>query len=153
MTAARMTGDEYIQVLIGRQQAWMKEAKEVEPRLGWPAAKYPPLLEWFIRDGDEDLVDLPPDPEPRAAEPKRAPRPRRAAAAIRSDIAAVEAQMSRLGRPLSDDPAAARLSDARVLRRYHDRMDRDLAAYTRLTKRLDRLRFQLASAEAREAQP
>jgi len=56
--SARLTGEQYIAVLLERQADW------VTAHPGW---RYPPLLEWFVRDGDEDLVDLsaediPPDP-------------------------------------------------------------------------------------------
>lgn len=45
-----MTPDEYMQVLLDRQTEYMAGSL---PMLG-----FPPLLDWFIRDGDEDLVDM-----------------------------------------------------------------------------------------------
>jgi hypothetical protein len=59
MSAARLTGEQYIAVLLGRQADYVATH---------PGRRYPPLLEWFVRDGDEDLVDLsaediPPEPE------------------------------------------------------------------------------------------
>lgn len=47
--AAKLTGEQYIEVLLGRQAAWIAERGH--------RYKYPPLLEWFIRDDDADLVD------------------------------------------------------------------------------------------------
>ena len=49
MSAARLTGEQYIAVLLQRQGEWIAEH---------PGHRWPPLLEWFVRDGDEHLVDL-----------------------------------------------------------------------------------------------
>ena len=49
MSAARLTGEQYIAVLLQRQTDWVA---------AHPGRRYPPLLEWFVRDGDEHLVDL-----------------------------------------------------------------------------------------------
>ena len=49
MSAARLTGEQYIAVLLQRQGEWIAEH---------PGYRWPPLLEWFVRDGDEHLVDL-----------------------------------------------------------------------------------------------
>lgn len=140
----RLTLDEYMDVLVARQQEWLAAHPDTDPR-------YPPLYEWFIRDGDEALVQLPPDSEakPKPAQPKR-PRRYRPAADIRTEIERAEARMATLSRPLSDDPASARLSDARLLRRYYARMDRELQEYTALSERVKRLRWQLTDAENRE---
>ena len=59
MSVARLTGEQYIAVLLQRQGEWIAEH---------PGYRWPPLLEWFVRDGDEHLVDLsaediPPEPE------------------------------------------------------------------------------------------
>jgi hypothetical protein len=47
---AKISGEQYIQVLLERQAAWMAQHGH--------GAKYPPLLEWFIREEDTALVDL-----------------------------------------------------------------------------------------------
>lgn len=47
---AKITGEQYIQVLLERQAAWMAAHGQ--------GVKWPPLLEWFIRAEDTDLVDL-----------------------------------------------------------------------------------------------
>ena len=59
MSAARITGEQYIAVLLQRQTDW---------GAAHPERRDPPLLEWFVRDGDVHLVDLsaediPPEPE------------------------------------------------------------------------------------------
>jgi len=47
--SARLTGEQYIAVLLQRQADYVT---------AHPGRRYPPLLEWFVRDGDEELVDL-----------------------------------------------------------------------------------------------
>jgi hypothetical protein len=145
MPTTLLTLDEYMALLVTRQEAWLAEHPAADRR-------FPPLYEWFIRDGDEALVQLPPDPEPKPkpAPVAKRPRARRSADDIRAEITSLDARLDQLGRPLSDDPAAVRLSNARILRRHHARMDRDLAEYTSITARLQRLQGQLADAEARE---
>lgn len=141
----RLTLDEYMQVLVARQEEWLAAHPGHDPR-------FPPLYEWFIRDGDEALVQLPPDPSPRPKPAPTAKRPRtyRTAASIRGEIEDLEARMARLGQPLSDDPAACRLKRGPALRRHHARMDRDLEQYAALSKRVQRLQYELRDAEARE---
>ena len=46
---AKLTDEQYIEVLLSHQAAWIAERGH--------RYKYPPLLEWFIRDEDADLVD------------------------------------------------------------------------------------------------
>lgn len=46
-----MTGEQYIALLVERQQAYMTE-RGIDPE-----TPYKPLLEWFVRPGDEDLFD------------------------------------------------------------------------------------------------
>lgn len=57
--SAPLTGGQYIEVLLQRQADWVA---------AHPGHRYPPLLEWFVRDGDEELVDL--SAEDIAAEPE-----------------------------------------------------------------------------------
>jgi len=47
--SARLTGEQYIALLLQRQADYVA---------AHPGRRYPPLLEWFVRDGDEQLVDL-----------------------------------------------------------------------------------------------
>lgn len=44
-----LTGDQYIELLLKRQAEWV----ESNPK----KYRYPPLLEWFVRDGDEEIFD------------------------------------------------------------------------------------------------
>jgi hypothetical protein len=142
---APIDAEDYMQLLLKRQAAW--EAAHPHYRLR-------PLLEWFIEPGDERWVHLP------APAPKRKPAPRvyRSAASIRTELAAVEAQMARIANSGPDDPAAVNISPfarsraARTAgRRRFAKLDRDLERYTALERRRSRLAGRLASAEAREA--
>jgi hypothetical protein len=47
--SARLNGEQYVAVLLERQAEWVA---------AHPGRRYPPLLEWFVREGDEHLVDL-----------------------------------------------------------------------------------------------
>jgi len=143
----KLTADEYIDLLLHRQQAWIAQATETEPRQGW-SAKCPPLLEWFVQDDDVDLVDIPSDP-PKTPRPKRQKKPPRLRPVedIQADIDRLQARMDRLGRPLSDDPAATRLSDRRLVRRNHARMDRELTEYVDLSERRARFKAERAWTE------
>lgn len=56
---AKMSPDEYMEVLVARQQEWLAanppRVDTIRPQR-WVAG---PLLEWFVREGDEDLVQFP----------------------------------------------------------------------------------------------
>jgi len=54
-TPHRLTGEQYIQLLLRRQNAWLTAHPPAPGTKTWVR----PLLSWFIRKGDEDLVDLP----------------------------------------------------------------------------------------------
>lgn len=73
------------------------------------------------------------------------------AATLRARLADVEQKLSNAQPFTSGDPALARLGAA-ALRQHHKRTDAALDRYTRLVALRDRLRFQLASAEGREAE-
>lgn len=151
----RLDGELYIALLLERQATWMAEH-------GVHPYGLPPLLEWFVRPGDEDMVDLPeqrPEGLDRSEKPKRAPRVYRPAASIRDELASVEAEMERVAGRGPDDVAATNLSPrsrsraARTAgRRRFAQLDRDLERYTALKVRRDRLAGRLAAAEAREEQ-
>lgn len=143
------TGDQYIEVLLRRQQAWLGSLGQVRP-------KYPPLLEWFIQDGDEQWVQLPES----APAPKRERKPRtyRSAASLREERNRVQAQMDQIAGTGSDDPASVNLSPfsrnksaASAGRARFAKLDRDLERYAKLSARLERLNGQIRSAEARES--
>lgn len=152
-----VTGDEYMEILLKRQAAFTAHIAE---HGGGVKLRYPPLLEWFVRDADADFVRL---PDQAPAPPKPTPKPRvyRTAASIRAELASVEARMAQVaGRTDYGDTAAANLSPnarsraARTAgRKRFDQMDRDLATYTRLDQRRQRLAGRLRAAEARERLP
>lgn len=140
-----ISGEEYIQVLLARQAAYV----------GAHPYGFPPLLEWFVRTEDEPYVVLP----DAAPAPKRTPKPRvyRSAESIRAELEGVDAKLATFGANDVPDRAAANLSPharsraaARAGRRRFERMDRDLEKYAALTRRRDQLAGRLATAEARE---
>src|SRR5690625_3726538 len=88
MTAATMTGEEYIAVLEERRAAYMAA------RPSQPAGVVPPL-EWFIEPGDEHLVTLP-APEPKAERPMPQPRRYRSAASLRVERDRAQAELDAL---------------------------------------------------------
>ena len=143
-----ISGEDYMLVLAARQAAFV--AAQSSPEL-----RYPPLLEWFIRDEDAAHVVL---PEPETA-PKRTPKPRvyRTAESIRAELDTVTGQLDAIGANDPTDPAAVNISPfsrnkavARAGRARFARMDRDLERYTQLSQRRNQLAGRLASAEARE---
>lgn len=169
-----MTGDEYMELLEQRRQAWesahpAREAAEariaeikrefpganpqIKPKWGPPVA----LLEWFIEPGDEDLVDLP-KPEPKA---KRQPTPRvyRSAASLREERDRLQQRLDLIcGVEDTGDMAVVNLSPhsrsraARTAgRRRFAKLDRDLDRAAGLRRRIQSLDFRINTAEAREA--
>jgi hypothetical protein len=48
-----LTGDQYIELLLKRQAEWVENNPEVYRRNHY----IQPLLEWFVRDGDEEIFD------------------------------------------------------------------------------------------------
>ncbi|WP_157115020.1 hypothetical protein [Nocardia niwae] len=144
-----MTGDEYMQLLQQRADEWLAANSTAAIR-----PKYPPLLTWFIRDGDEELVDpailAAPEPQPK---PVRQPRYYRPASHWRDRIAALEAQMAPLTEPLINDRAAAggvALGRKRTAK-IQAREDSRLARYVELRKQLEHAQSMLRAAEKREA--
>lgn len=145
-----LTGDEYMALLVERREAYY--AEHGQPRLGFPA-----LLEWFIRDGDEELF-TPPEPTPQ---PKREAKPRTylPASHWRERLARVEARMAQIDgstrRHDTDDPAAyggiGVRQTARQQRQHWNRIDRAAAEMVRLEQRRKEYAGKLARAEQREA--
>lgn len=151
---APIDGDTYVrEVLTARQAAWTAAQPSGK---GVVTLRFPALLEWFIRDEDVQWVDIPAE----KPTPKRTLKPRvyRSAASIREELDRVEARLARIAgedstdnavvnlSPFSRSPAARRAGRARF-----ERMDRDLANYTALSQRRNRLDGQWKSAVAREA--
>ncbi|MDM8084726.1 hypothetical protein QUV83_08125 [Cellulomonas cellasea] len=137
-----MTGDEYMALLEQRRDAY--EAEHPTAR-AWVR----PLLEWFIRPGDEALVALP------TTAPKRQTTPRtyRTAESLRADRDRVDAEIRRLSDSAAlPDRAASHgvaLGRARTAR-HQARADRALARAAELYQRLSVLDGRIARAERRE---
>jgi hypothetical protein len=74
----------------------------------------------------------------------------RTAAELRELLATAEAQRDGINGNEWSDSAASRLG-RQALRQHYKHMDSRLERYTALTDRIQRLKFQLADAEAREA--
>lgn len=145
--AAPVTGEQYMEILLQRQAAWIT-------RHGGNRT-LPPLLEWFIRDGDEQWVHLP--EHTPAAKQERRPRAYRSAASLREERDQVQARMDTITGSGPDDPASVNISPlsrskaaARAGRRRFEKLDRDLEQYTALAQRLAALNSRIVNAEARE---
>lgn len=145
--ARKWTGEEYIDVLLARQTEFMASHT---PHLGAKAFLMP-TLDMFVRAGDEDLVDLPPD-EPA---PKQVPTPRRyrPASYWRARIAALDEQMDATAASvdLGDQAAAggAGIGRARAVR-HGKHADAALSRYTALASRRDHAEWMLHRATERE---
>jgi hypothetical protein len=133
-TPAKLTGDQYMDLLLERQTHW-RASHPHDPR-------YPPLLEWFIQAGDEDLVELP-APSPR---PQPQPRRYRSAESLRAERDRLIARRDEITTGGHQDPAMCNLGG----RRRWDQLDRDIEKVARLTKRVDTLGWRIAAAESRE---
>lgn len=148
-----MTLNEYMEVLQARLAEW----EAAHPKPTWARTHFPPLLEWFIQPGDEELVELPPDPEPAPKRPRH-PRTYRSAASLREERQRVHDELNALIEIDSEgDMAITNLSPysrsraARAAgRRRFAQLDRDLQRYTRLQRRLTYLDGRIARADRRE---
>lgn len=143
-----MDAEDYMALLVERQQAWMRAHPEV---------RLPALYAWFILPGEEALVRLP--EHVPAEKPARTPRVYRSAASLHEERGKLLARMIQVaGTDDTPDRAAANLSPnarsraARTAgRRRFAKMDRDLATFAALRRRVAVLDGQIARAEAREA--
>ncbi|MEQ7847761.1 hypothetical protein [Nocardioides kribbensis] len=140
-----MTGDEYMDLLLERQAEWERKHAG-DPRRPWAR----PLLEWFIREGD-DLLFTPPEEQPQ---PKRATQSRvyRSAASLRAERDRLVTQRAPLLTPILTDRAAAggvALGPKRTAR-VQAQEDRRLQRYVSLTRRIEALETRIQRAEARE---
>lgn len=146
--AEQITGDQYVTLLLARQAAWVAR--------NGARLRFPPLLEWFIRDGDERWVQLP----ETAPAPKRERKPRvcRSAASLREERDRVQVKIDAIaGIGSDDDNAIVNLSPysrskaaASAGQRRFAQMDRDLVRFADLHKQLANLNSRIATAEARE---
>jgi hypothetical protein len=143
-----MDAEDYMALLAERQQAWTRAHPEILA---------PALNEWFILAGEEALVRLP--ERAPAGKPARKPRVYRSAAELHGERGRLLARMIAVaGIEDTPDRAAANLSPnarsraARTAgRRRFAKMDRDLATFAALQRRVVVLDGQIARAEAREA--
>lgn len=152
-TAPKMTPQAYMDLLTTRKDEYLADH---------PARPgFPPLLEWFIRPGDEDLVDLDAIADadtPKPTPPRRARR-YRSAAQIRADLQRVEDRLSTLNESghltTTRDRAAYTGIGIRQTPRqraaHGASLDRIAAEVVRLNARRSTLRARLARATAREA--
>lgn len=140
-----LTGDEYIALLQQRQAEYVAQ---LSPR------RHPwvvPLLEWFIRDGDEHLFT----PPKEQSQPKRVTKPRtyRSAESLRAERDRLIAQRDPLAVPLLSDRAAShgQALGAKRTARIQQREDSRLRRYVELDERIKALDVRIARAERREA--
>lgn len=149
-----LTPDAYMDLLVQRRDAYYAER-------GQPNPGFPALLEWFIRDGDELLVDMAAIEAANAAEqPKRTTKPRtyRPASHWRDRLARIDARLDQINgggqRHDTDDPAAyggiGIRQTARQRARHGARIDRLAAEHTRLSAERRDVAAKLARAEKRE---
>lgn len=138
-----MTGDEYMALLLERQAEHVAANPPARPWIK-------PLLESFIRPGDEALF-TPPEETPQ---PKRETTPRvyRSAASLRAERDRLVARTKPLLEPIATDTAATH--GAALGRRRTDRLaareDSKLRKYVELDKRIKALEGRIARAERRE---
>lgn len=146
--APRLTPDQYVNLLLERQAAH-------------PAAagKFPPLLEWLIREGDEELVDMDAITASSEPPPKREPKPRTylPASHWRERLARIDAQLDALNgirRHDTDDPAAyggiGVRQTPRQVRKYGERLDQAIDQHGRLSRQRSEAAAKLRRAEVRE---
>ena len=150
-----LSPDQYMDLLLARQAAYVTEHPPARP---WIL----PPLEWFVREGDEALIDMAAiDASNKAparsiaAKPDRDPRPRvyRSAASLRGERAELVARRDACAQVGLPDRAAAGGEGIGVRRgrRYLKRMDNALRRYAVLDQRVKTLDSRIARAEAREA--
>ena len=148
-----LTPDAYMALLCERRDQW---AADHPHRPGAP-----PLIEWFVRDGDDQLVDMAAiEDANRATQPARTRQPRRHRPATywRARIDRMQERLNTLTgvqRHPTTDPAVyggvGIRQTPRQQRRYAARLDATAAEVVRLTSALDHARSMLTKAEAREA--
>lgn len=153
--AAKMSMDEYMDLLVQRMNEYMeprqRRAAETAASLGRPVLPLlPPLLAWFIRDGDEHLVELP-KPTPKS---KPEPRYYRPASYWQERVTRIEEQMAATAAraDVGDRAAAGGCALGRKGTALHQkRADTALQRYSALAKKLAHAKGMLRSAQAREA--
>ena len=149
-----LTPDQYMDLLLERQ----REHEADHPPVGWVRT----LPTWFIRDGDERLVDMAAIDKANAAADraeKRPTKPRtyRPASHWRDVVERTQKRMDAINgtqRHDTTDPAAyggvGVRQTARQKRKHWERIDNAAAEYVRLEARLRHAKSMLRKAEGRE---
>ena len=139
-----MNGDDYMELLLERREQYY--AQHGQPTPGFPA-----LPEWFIRPGDENLVELPAPPAP--PKPQRRPRTYRTAQSLTEQrdrlIAARDHILAITGVPDRAAAGGEALGRKRTARQAV-RSDNALRRYVDLDDRIRKLNNRIALANARE---
>ena len=150
-----LTPDQYMDLLLERQ----REHETEHPPVGWVRT----LPTWFIRDGDEHLVDMAAIDKANAAAErveKRPTKPRtyRPASHWRGVVERTQKRMDAINgyqRHDTTDSAAyggvGVRQTPRQRRQHWQRIDSLAAEYVRLEKRLSHAKSMLRKAEEREA--
>ena len=142
-----------MELLLERQAAYVAEHP---PSPSWLV----PLLEWFIRDGDEQLVDMAAIAKADTQPPRPAPKPRtyRPASHWRARLERLDAELAALDpgpRHGTTDPAAhggiGIRQTARQERQWAARIDRTAARYVALSRERAEVAAKLTRAERRES--
>lgn len=149
-----LTPEQYMDLLLERQAEYDAQHPRV---LG-----FPPLLDWFIRDGDEHIVDMDAINRANAAHDrveKRPTRPRyyKPASHWRTVVDTTQKRMDVINgvqRHATTDPAAyggvGVRQTARQKRKHWERIDNAASEYVRLEARLKHAKTMLRRAEERE---
>lgn len=106
--------------------------------------RLPPLLTWFILPTDETFVQLP-EPAPKPPPPPT-PRRYRSSAELRAERDRLAARRDAI---MFDGPADRAAANVATPSRWK-KLDRDIAAVAKLSKRIDRLDSGIRAAEHRE---
>lgn len=148
----RLSPDDYAALLAARRDAY----NETHP----PQVGFPALLDWFIQDGDDEIVDMAAiNAANRAVEDERPKRPRtyRPASHWRDQLERIDARLEALTgvRAHDTDDLAAYggigiRRTARQHRRHAARIDTTAAEYVRLTDKRRDVAAKLSRAQARE---
>lgn len=148
LAAPRLTGDEYMALLVERQAAYVAAHPPLKP---WIM----PLLEWFVLPGDEELF-TPPKPKPQP-KPARKPRTYRPASHWRERLERIDAALAALDpgpRHGTTDRAAyggvGVPQTARQNAQWANRIDRTARRYGELSRAREEIAGKLARAERRE---
>lgn len=143
-----LTGDEYMDLLVERQAAYVAAHPPLQP---WAA----PLLEWFVLPGDEEIF-TPPKATPRQR-PARRPRTYRPASHWREKLERLDAALASLDpgpRHGTTDRAAyggvGIPQTARQNAKWDTRISRTARRYVELTQAREEVAGKLARAEMRE---